>query len=29
VPAARALFPDDFDLLDTFPSFAFFVLLAD
>lgn len=29
VPAARELFPDDFQLLDTFPSFLFFVLQAD
>jgi SAM-dependent methyltransferase len=28
VPEARGLFPDDFDLLDTFPSFLFFVLEA-
>ena len=25
---ARELFPDDFELLDTFPSFLFFVLEA-
>ncbi|HEV7974685.1 class I SAM-dependent methyltransferase [Amycolatopsis sp.] len=29
VPAARELFPDDFHILDTFPSFLFFVLQAD
>ncbi|WP_143230779.1 class I SAM-dependent methyltransferase [Actinosynnema sp. ALI-1.44] len=29
VPAARELFPDDFYLLDTFPSFLFFVLHAE
>lgn len=29
VPAARELFPDDFPILDTFPSFLFFVLHAD
>ncbi|MCE6998229.1 class I SAM-dependent methyltransferase [Saccharothrix sp. S26] len=29
VPAARELFPDGFHLLDTFPSFLFFVLHAD
>jgi hypothetical protein len=28
VPEARALFPDDFGLLDTFPSFLFFVIEA-
>ena len=28
VPAARELFPDDFPILDTFPSFLFFVLTA-
>ncbi|MEV6640802.1 methyltransferase domain-containing protein [Amycolatopsis sp. NPDC051371] len=28
VPEARELFPDDFDLLDTFPSFLFFALEA-
>lgn len=28
VPAARELFPNDFDILDTFPSFLFFVLQA-
>ncbi len=28
VPAARELFPGDFELLDTFPSFLFFVLEA-
>ncbi|WP_410669349.1 class I SAM-dependent methyltransferase [Amycolatopsis sp. cmx-4-68] len=28
VPEARELFPDDFDLLDTFPSFLFFVVEA-
>jgi SAM-dependent methyltransferase len=27
-PEARELFPDDFDLLDTFPTFLFFVLEA-
>jgi SAM-dependent methyltransferase len=29
VPAARELFPDDFPILNTFPSFLFFVLQAD
>jgi SAM-dependent methyltransferase len=29
VPEARELFPDDFPILDTFPSFLFFVLQAD
>jgi SAM-dependent methyltransferase len=29
VPAARELFPDDFRLLNTFPSFLFFVLHAE
>jgi SAM-dependent methyltransferase len=29
VPAARELFGDDFHLLDTFPSFLFFVLQAE
>jgi ubiquinone/menaquinone biosynthesis C-methylase UbiE len=29
VPAARELFPDDFHILDTFPSFLFFVLDAE
>ena len=29
VPEARDLFPDDFHLLDTFPSFLFFVLEAE
>ena len=29
VPAARELFPDDFHLLATAPSFLFFVLRAD
>ncbi|MET8851633.1 methyltransferase domain-containing protein [Amycolatopsis sp. NPDC004625] len=28
VPAARELFPGDFEILDTFPSFLFFVLEA-
>ncbi len=28
VPEARELFPDDFDVLDTFPSFLFFALEA-
>ena len=28
VPAAREVFPDDFDILNTFPSFLFFVLEA-
>lgn len=28
-PAARELFPDDFRLLDTFPSFLFFVLHSE
>ena len=27
-PEARDLFPDDFELLDTFPSFLFFILEA-
>jgi SAM-dependent methyltransferase len=29
VPAARELFPDDFHILNTFPSFLFFVLQAE
>jgi ubiquinone/menaquinone biosynthesis C-methylase UbiE len=29
VPAARELFPDDFHILNTFPSFLFFVLHAE
>ncbi|MGW4065279.1 class I SAM-dependent methyltransferase [Amycolatopsis sp. NPDC004747] len=29
VPAARELFPGDFEILDTFPSFLFFVLAAE
>jgi SAM-dependent methyltransferase len=29
VPAARELFPGDFEILDTFPSFLFFVLEAE
>ena len=29
VPAARELFPDDFHILNTFPSFLFFVLRAE
>jgi SAM-dependent methyltransferase len=29
VPAARDLFPDDFPILDTFPSFLYFVLQAE
>ncbi len=29
VPSARELFPDDFQLLDTFPGFLLFVLRAD
>lgn len=28
-PAARELFPGDFEILDTFPSFLFFVLEAE
>jgi SAM-dependent methyltransferase len=29
VPAAREVYPDDFHILDTFPSFLFFVLHAE